>query len=161
VPYRLHRHGHGRVALDAPRLLVGLLATLAALAAGAAAAQIVDGSRAADLDQCVEETAFMRRYHMELLLHKRDLTMRAGIRTPKHSLMECVACHAGRDADGKFVPINARGQFCAECHTSAAVDMDCFQCHAATPDPDARGGGHALAAGLSPAPDDSHSPGTD
>ena len=50
-----------------------------------------------DIDKpgrCVEDTATMRREHPDMLKHQRDLTMHAGIRTRKHSLKECVECHA-------------------------------------------------------------------
>ena len=97
------------------------------------------GSKAAGLDQCVEETAFMRKNHMEVLLHQRDRTVHAGIRTLEHSLVECVSCHAGRDENGNYVPVNADGEFCAGCHRAVAVDIDCFQCHATRPDADASG----------------------
>jgi len=40
-------------------------------------------------DQCVEDTDFMRRNHMELILHQRDETMHRGVRPKKHSLKEC------------------------------------------------------------------------
>jgi hypothetical protein len=116
--------------------------SLAAAGVGSGHAQLAASSKAAGLEQCVEPTAFMRKNHMEVLLHQRDKTTREGIRTPDHSLVECVSCHAGRDDDGNFVPINARGQFCADCHTRVAVDIDCFQCHATRPEADARGGEH-------------------
>ena len=45
-------------------------------------------------DKCVEPTDEMRRNHMNLLLHQRDQTMHKGIRTVKHSLKNCVDCHA-------------------------------------------------------------------
>lgn len=64
------------------------------------------------------------------------------------------------------MPVNSPGQFCASCHRFAAVSLDCFQCHATTPDdgeqpstgpagtaasdlPDARGMGRLMAAGSS------------
>ena len=100
-------------------------------------AQSLGNSRAAELDQCVEPTEFMRRNHMDLLLHQRDETVHRGIRTKSHSLVECIACHAERDSQGQFVSINAEGQFCQGCHATAAVSMDCFQCHATKPDVDA------------------------
>lgn len=98
-----------------------------------AGAQVLGNSRAAELDRCVEPTEFMRRNHMEVLLHQRDETVHLGVRTKKHSLVECIACHAERDSNGKFVSINAEGQFCQDCHATAAVSMDCFQCHATKP----------------------------
>ena len=44
-------------------------------------------------ESCVEDTQVMRRNHMDLLKHHRDETMHNGIRTPKHSLNECINCH--------------------------------------------------------------------
>jgi len=35
-----------------------------------------------------------RRNHMELIRHQRDLTVHEGIRTTRHSLANCVNCHA-------------------------------------------------------------------
>ncbi len=84
-------------------------------------------------DHCVEDTQFMRRNHMSLLLHQRDQTMREGIRTESHSLKGCVKCHAQQRPDGSYVPVNDEGQFCQACHSYAAVSLDCFQCHATKP----------------------------
>lgn len=83
--------------------------------------------------QCVEEPKAMRTHHFEFLKHQRDETLRAGVRGAKHSLKDCVACHATTGKDGKAVPVNAEGQFCASCHSYAAVAIDCFQCHATVP----------------------------
>jgi len=84
--------------------------------------------------ECVAPTDVMRRDHMKFLQHQRDATVREGIRTTRFSLTGCVACHVQRDAQGKAIPINAPGQFCEACHRYTAVRMDCFQCHATTPD---------------------------
>jgi hypothetical protein len=79
---------------------------------------------------CVEDTAFMRRNHMELIKHQRDLTVREGIRTTKHSLANCVTCHA----DPKTGRVTgSRDAFCEGCHAYAAVKLDCFECHADGP----------------------------
>ncbi len=84
--------------------------------------------------QCVEPTDVMRRDHMNFLLHQRDATVRQGVRTTKYSLVGCVDCHVQRDAQGNTIPVNAPGQFCQSCHQYAAVSLDCFECHATTPD---------------------------
>jgi hypothetical protein len=110
-----------------------LLFMLAAAGAGSLNAQVTANSKAAGLQQCVEPTEFMRKNHMEILFHQRDKTMREGIRTKQHSLVQCVACHAEKDPEGNFVAINAKDQFCQSCHAATAVDIDCFQCHATTP----------------------------
>ena len=85
-------------------------------------------------DMCVEPTEVMRKQHMEFLLHDRDLTMRQGNRDIKHSLNQCVECHAQTDAQGEFISINESGQFCAVCHEFTSVKIDCFECHATKPD---------------------------
>jgi len=87
-------------------------------------------------ERCVEETAFMRRNHMELLKHQRDETVYKGIRTTRHSLQECIACHAVPGNGGKPVTIASEKHFCNVCHSYAAVSPDCFMCHASTPGPD-------------------------
>ena len=84
-------------------------------------------------DKCVEDTDFMRRNHMNLLKHQRDDTMHRGIRTQKHALKECIACHAVNGEDGKPVSVADPQHFCRSCHEYAAVKPDCFQCHASTP----------------------------
>jgi len=82
---------------------------------------------------CVEPLDVIRREHMELLLHQRDATVYLGERGTDHSLKECLACHTQKDAQGAYIPANAEGQFCNECHTYVGVQMDCFECHAGTP----------------------------
>jgi hypothetical protein len=77
--------------------------------------------------KCVEDTEFMRRNHMELIRHQRDLTVHEGIRTTRHSLANCVNCHA----DPKTGRVTgSRDAFCEGCHAYAAVKLDCFECHA-------------------------------
>ena len=85
-------------------------------------------------EACVEPTDVMRKKHMEFLHHDRDLTMRQGNRNIKHSLNQCVECHAQTDEKGEYLSINASGQFCAVCHEYASVKIDCFECHATRPD---------------------------
>lgn len=84
-------------------------------------------------DKCVEPTKDMRKNHMKYLLHQRDETMHKGIRTKKHSLKECVSCHANKDDKGNYIPVNAKGEFCQSCHSYASVKLDCFECHATKP----------------------------
>ncbi|MDH5256621.1 MAG: Hdr-like menaquinol oxidoreductase cytochrome c subunit [Gammaproteobacteria bacterium] len=83
--------------------------------------------------KCVEETAFMRRNHMELLMHQRDDTMRKGIRTTKHSLQGCLDCHAVYNDENMPVTIQSEKHFCNSCHNYAAVKIDCFGCHNSKP----------------------------
>lgn len=91
------------------------------------------GSRAAGSAACVEPTDLMRRNHMELIKHQRDATVHQGIRSTKHSLAGCIDCHVSHDEAGHAVAVNADHQFCNACHAFAAVDVNCFDCHAAIP----------------------------
>ena len=85
-------------------------------------------------EACVEDTDFMRRNHMSLLMHQRDDTMRKGIRSEQHSLKECLDCHAVPGSDSIPVTIEDPKHFCRSCHDYAAVKIDCFQCHASRPE---------------------------
>jgi hypothetical protein len=78
-------------------------------------------------EQCVEPTEVMRRDHMKFILHQRDKTMHEGVRTVKHSLKNCVDCHA----DAKTGSVLGKDGFCASCHHYVAVHLDCFECHSA------------------------------
>lgn len=85
-------------------------------------------------EKCVEDTDFMRRNHMILLMQQRDDTMLKGIRNGRFGLKECVACHAVAGPDGMPVTVTSSKHFCRSCHDYAAVNIDCFQCHASRPD---------------------------
>ena len=114
---------------------VGLVWALAVqiVLADDAKSYVKPGSRAAGVAACVEPTNLMRRNHMELIKHQRDATVHSGIRSTKHSLAGCIDCHVSRDTDGRAVAVNADHQFCNACHAFAAVDVNCFDCHAAIP----------------------------
>ena len=117
-------------------VLAILLALAAGLALGSGVAWAEDGRPAlpkAKAGPCIAAPQVMRRSHYAMILHQRDQTLRLGIRGGKASLKECVACHAADGPDGKPIPVNAPGQFCASCHEYAAVSIDCFSCHATTP----------------------------
>ena len=86
-------------------------------------------------DNCVGDTQFMRRNHMTMLRHQRDETMREGIRGQQYSLKECVACHAVMGPDAMPVTVASPQHFCRSCHDYAAVNIDCFGCHASRPGP--------------------------
>jgi hypothetical protein len=88
-------------------------------------------SRYSETQGCVEPTADMRRNHMKYILHQRDETMHRGIRTKQYSLVECINCHVSDTPDAARV--SSEEHFCNSCHTYAAVNIDCFQCHADRP----------------------------
>lgn len=75
--------------------------------------------------KCVAETSDMRRNHMDKILHQRDKTMHDGIRTKKHSLTNCINCHADKETNS----VLGKDGFCESCHTYSAVTVDCFSCH--------------------------------
>ena len=107
-----------------------------ALAADAPSTRVpLPGVAAPAEGKCVEDTAFMRRNHMRLLVHQRDRTVHEGIRTEKHSLANCVSCHASKET-GRVTGSN--DAFCEGCHRYAAVKLDCFECHADRPAATAR-----------------------
>ena len=81
-------------------------------------------------DKCVEDTEYMRKNHMKLLLHQRDETVHKGIRTKKYSLQNCIECHASQKTNSV---IGSDQNFCQTCHTYASVKLDCFECHATKP----------------------------
>jgi hypothetical protein len=85
-------------------------------------------------DACVKESEWMRRNHMELLKHDRDRTLRQGIRPVEGSINGCVECHANKNDQGHYIPVNQQGEFCSGCHDYTAVKLDCFECHATRPD---------------------------
>jgi predicted CXXCH cytochrome family protein len=80
-------------------------------------------------DSCVDDTEFMRRYHMTVLRHEHDGTPLKSIRGKKYSLKECVACHTAMGPDERPVTADSPEHFCRSCHDYAAVKIDCFDCH--------------------------------
>ncbi len=113
-------------------VLIAVMFDTAAGQAGGAKGPLIE--LPTNAQQCIRPTDVMRRDHMELLKHKRDQTMRQGIRTKDASLQGCVDCHSKKDDKGVAIPVNAEGQFCSTCHQYTAVKLDCFECHRTTPD---------------------------
>ena len=104
---------------------VGLLASAHAADPQKPTRVPLPAAKAVKGEQCVEPTEVMRRDHMQMVLHQRDDTMHQGIRTVKHSLKNCVNCHA----DPQTGSVLGKNGFCESCHNYAAVSMDCFGCH--------------------------------
>ncbi len=124
-------------------VLVAVLMTWAGLGEAVAAMEKESGDGGVALpviprgqgDNCVGDIEFMRRNHMTMLRHQRDETMREGIRGKQYSLKECVACHAVMGPDAMPVTVDSPKHFCRSCHDYAAVNIDCFTCHASRPEP--------------------------
>ncbi len=104
---------------------VGLLASAYAADPQKPTRVPLPAAKAVKGEKCVEPTEVMRRDHMQMVLHQRDDTMHQGIRTVKHSLKNCVNCHA----DPQTGSVLGKNGFCESCHSYAAVSMDCFGCH--------------------------------
>ena len=116
-----------------PRLaLLALAALVLALAGWPAWAAGLGPTieRAVKGERCVEPVAEMRRNHMRMLRHQRDATVHEGIRGAKYSLKGCIDCHAGAKT-GSVAQTSE--DFCVACHRYAAVQIDCFECHASRP----------------------------
>ena len=90
--------------------------------------------RFSETQGCVEPVEEMRKNHMEYIMHQRDETMQDGVRSNPYSLRECLDCHVVIGADA--MPVTARDpqHFCRSCHDYAAVNIDCFGCHASRPE---------------------------
>ena len=91
-------------------------------------------ANASEETKCVEPVGVMRRDHMEFLKHKRDETLREGVRTKKHSLVECIDCHVTPNDKGEIARFGDDEHFCSSCHNYAAVNVDCFDCHSDVPE---------------------------
>ncbi|MHB9100456.1 MAG: hypothetical protein ACYC2E_02905 [Sulfuricella sp.] len=89
---------------------------------------------------CVRDEDYMRRNHMKILLHQRDLTVHKGIRTTKDSLVDCIECHVNPKTNSVA---SSKEDFCMGCHSYAAVKPDCFECHSDKPK-SAEGAPHPL-----------------
>lgn len=131
--------------------LAALWLTAAFAAMPAAGADTITASRvpkpavtAAAPGKCVEDTQFMLRNHMALLQHQRDRTVHEGVRTTRHSLANCVACHASKET-GRVT--GSKDAFCEGCHRYAAVKLDCFECHADRPKPGVAAAGTSTTTG--------------
>jgi hypothetical protein len=113
------------------RVRAGLVALAAGLLllAGAAAGGVPQPHFEVDKSTtCVAPRDEIRRTHMDLLKHRRDQTVRAGIRSGNVSLEACIDCHAGKTTGAVT---GSPDSFCQSCHAYAGVQLDCFECHQA------------------------------
>lgn len=83
--------------------------------------------------KCIHPEEEMRKNHMKYILHERDETMHEGIRNEPGSLAACIDCHVEPNEKGEIAGIDSEEHFCNSCHQYAAVQIDCFQCHADRP----------------------------
>ncbi|ABL02577.1 hypothetical protein Rmag_0861 [Candidatus Ruthia magnifica str. Cm (Calyptogena magnifica)] len=81
-----------------------------------------------------ESISIIRKMHPEFLRHKRDKTLRQGVRTNEYSLKGCVSCHANKNKTiNQYYSVNKKDQFCSDCHEQVGVSLDCFSCHRTKP----------------------------
>lgn len=99
---------------------------------GDRATELKEEGKSRDIHPSLAE---IRKMHPEFLNHKRDQTLRQGIRTKHDSLKACVDCHSTTKND-EYVPINTLNQFCSTCHQKVGISVDCFSCHRTTPQED-------------------------
>ena len=92
-----------------------------------------DAGRTEEIHPDLKEIRIM---HPEFLLHKRDKTLRQGVRTESNSLKACVDCHSSTDTKNEYISINQQEQFCSTCHKKVGISLDCFSCHRNTPKED-------------------------
>jgi hypothetical protein len=69
------------------------------------------------LEHCVEDTDYMRAYHMTYLKEGREQIVREGIRETNKSITKCIECHP------------ARGEFCTSCKDYVGIRVECWDCH--------------------------------
>ncbi len=103
---------------------------------GKKATELKDSGKKAHKRPNMSHTASLilqRKMHPDLLVHKRDKTLRQGVRGGSVQLKKCVECHASVDEHDEYIPINAPDQFCSTCHQKVGVSLDCFSCHRTTP----------------------------
>lgn len=126
------------------RTLVGLAAILLFAPVFANAGAPKPTIKIENPGQCIAPVMEMRSNHMDMLKHTRDRTMRQGIRGEKASLNECINCHASKTTGS----VLGKDGFCQECHSYAAVKLDCWDCH--QPKAGKLNAGHAGAEGAKP-----------
>lgn len=83
--------------------------------------------------KCIQPDDEMRRNHMNYILHERVETVHEGVRGQPGSLAACIDCHVQPNTNGEIAGIESEDHFCNACHQYAAVQIDCFQCHADRP----------------------------
>ena len=76
-----------------------------------------------------KDISLVRSMHPVFMNHKRDKTLRQGVRDEESSLKSCVNCHGDKSGNKR---IDDKGQFCSTCHEKVGTSVDCFSCHKAT-----------------------------
>lgn len=82
-----------------------------------------------------DEPNVMIRDHPAFLLSYRTAFVHSSTEIPFGNLEGCVTCHVTNDASNKPVGFDDPRHFCRSCHNTAAVSIDCFECHQSRPTP--------------------------
>ena len=109
-------------------LMIAASAAMAAEPSGRTPRPAIEPAQAGT--KCVAPPEVMRRDHPAMLKHQRDVTVHRGVRQARDSLQGCVGCHASATTGSVA---QAKTDFCSSCHAYAAVNIDCFECHASRP----------------------------
>jgi hypothetical protein len=111
-----------------------LLASAGLTACDSEPPELMKATEQFDSDETRDQhIAFMRKNHMDALIHKRDQTMYEGIRTKKNSIKACINCHVPAEYEGKPLRHTNSKHFCSTCHGFVAAQLDCFECHTDQP----------------------------
>jgi hypothetical protein len=118
---------------DAPKVIAGIILFLALIffpvwynGVTGKAGYVPQLNTGTDEKKCIEETAFMKVNHMNLLNAWKDTAVRTGVRTytardGKSYTMSltgtCMKCHS------------KKAEFCDRCHNYAGVKPYCWDCH--------------------------------
>ena len=123
---------------DAKKIIAGIIIFLILItipvwytvAAGKASA-VPEPEIITDAEECIEDTEYMREFHMTLLDEWRWSVVREGDRTYIAKDGEewtvslrgtCMKCHSNK------------AEFCDRCHEYAGIKPDCWQCHVSPED---------------------------
>ena len=79
----------------------------------------------------------MRRNHMTMLVHHRGETVHQGVRRRKIAWRVAFPATRSKETTANRSPSTAE-HFCRSCHSYAAVNIDCFECHASRPETPAK-----------------------
>ena len=135
---------------DKPVIIVGLVIAVAVLTfpfwyalAGPRGGSPPQVELPAGESKCVEDRAFMKAHHMELLNQWRDDVVRKGLKEYKSEAYgdiydmsltgTCLGCHNATDegaaSAGDDPTPPGRARFCYQCHAYVDVRPTCWECH--------------------------------
>jgi nitrate reductase gamma subunit len=121
-----------------PALILVLLAPLAIVGHHGIVHQDRPDFASLIADHRTDDPTMMIRNHPAFLFSHRTIVTHTGVGAPIDSMERCVTCHAVKNAAGQPVGFDDPSHFCRGCHNTAAVTIDCFECHQSKPAPGAQ-----------------------